>query len=489
MSFNQYNAQAAATINIDDIASSYTNRSILLRLQSGDCPVFKELWIRHEVDDEQIEEDYVPESSHDMGWLGYFIGKNEPLKTLNVRQFDPPEGESVSDLLIPFLEGVSTNKSMQELDIHDMDMVECRLFTILYPFFKNNQCLKSIAFHRCAFGVEGCRLFASTLGNSTNKSLEIVELDSNGTAEEGLVDIITALSIYPQLKTLSLIGNHLSTIGCIALATLLQHSSTKLKHLRLSNNEINDEGIEALVPILAHHNHLHSLKLCNNQSVTSKGWQQLSIILRNPNSKLTTLQISNNHIDDEVVATYAASLTNNGALVTLDLGLILGGLKGTSSFKHLLCDTSSVNSTFLSNHIIQHLTIMDPSIDRLNEVNRRNDKKEVAMVKILQHHNDFDMLPFFEWDFKVLPLMIDWFERASLITMPRNFEPNIGPRKLSCIYQYVRGMPLLYVEARLRKELDDIKAAELHLEEEKRRVALLQERKRSIIEKLGLPSS
>ena len=101
------------------------------------------------------------------------------------------------------------------------------------------------------------------------------------------------------------------------------------------------------------------------------------------------------------------------------------------------------------------------------------------------------MLPFFEWEFKVLPLMINWVERASAITTPPNFQPSIGQRKLSSIYQFVRGMPVLYVEARLMKELEDIKAAELQLdlEEEKRRVALLQERKRSIIEKLGLPNS
>ena len=111
------------------------------------------------------------------------------------------------------------------------------------------------------------------------------------------------------------------------------------------------------------------------------------------------------------------------------------------------------------------------------------------MIKILLSHNDFDMLPFFEWEFKVLPLIVNWLERASAITMPSNFQPNIGQRKLSSIYQFVRGMPLLYVETRLMKELEDIKAAELQLEEEKRRVALLLERKRSIIEKLGLPSS
>ena len=76
------------------------------------------------------------------------------------------------------------------------------------------------------------------------------------------------------------------------------------------------------------------------------------------------------------------------------------------------------------------------------------------------------MTPFFEWEFKVLPLVITWFERASTITMPSNFEPNIGPRKLSSIYQFVRGMPLLYVETRLRKELEDIKSKESQMDEE-----------------------
>ena len=214
------------------------------------------------------------------------------------------------------------------------------------------------------------------------------------------------------------------------------------------------------------------------------------------------LEISGNNVDDEAVAAYAHSLTNNGSLITLSmLGIqqLSNGISSPiveSAFSKLLCDTSSVNVTFLSNHIIENfifsLRSTDQSLEQLKQVNRMEDKKEVAMIKILLSHDDLDMLPFFEWEFKVLPLMIDWFERAAAITMPngRNIgRRKLGRRKLSSIYQFVRGMPLLYVEARLRKELEDIKAAELHLEEEKRRVALLQERKRSIIEKLGLPSS
>ena len=76
------------------------------------------------------------------------------------------------------------------------------------------------------------------------------------------------------------------------------------------------------------------------------------------------------------------------------------------------------------------------------------------------------MLPFFEWESKVLHLVLSWLERASAYEMPRGFEPNIDERKLSTIYQFVRGMPVLYVETRLRKELEDIKAEQSQMEEQ-----------------------
>jgi len=95
------------------------------------------------------------------------------------------------------------------------------------------------------------------------------------------------------------------------------------------------------------------------------------------------------------------------------------------------------------------------------------------------------MTPFFEWEFKVLPLMMNWFVRAWGI-VPRNVEPNIGPRKLSSIYQFVRGMPVLYVETCLKKELDDIKAELSQMEgESNEQRQQLERRKISIMERLG----
>ena len=159
-------------------------------------------------------------------------------------------------------------------------------------------------------------------------------------------------------------------------------------------------------------------------------------------------------------------MTNNNKLLRIYLNNNPITDDGWDAFSKLLCDSSSVNATFLSNHTLQYVSSdANAIIGPLLDLNERNDKKEVATIKILQSHDDFDMQPFFEWEFKVLPLVLGWLETASVLEMPENFEPNIERRKLSTIYQFVRGMPVLYVETRLRKELEDIKSEESQMEE------------------------
>ena len=100
---------------------------------------------------------------------------------------------------------------------------------------------------------------------------------------------------------------------------------------------------------------------------------------------------------------------------------------GWQAFSKVLCDTTSVNATFLSNHTLRSLGLNANEIEVIGpllELNERNDKKEIATIKILQTHDDFDMLPFFEWEFKCLPMVLGWLERASVCDMPENFEPN-----------------------------------------------------------------
>ena len=480
-----YDAQADS-INIEDIATNDNNRIILRRMKRNN-PDDDALYIQnlHDQDGEACE-DYVPEGAHDMGWLGYFIGKNDQLRQLSLSAFTPTSGTSIAEVLEPFFMGVNNNKSIRELNFEGIDPLGGRIFTMLGPFFENCSTLIDLTLIESHLGDVGSRLLALAIGSSKHKSLKTVALIGSDISDEGSVDIITALSMHSNLKQLDIIGNSLSTKGCTALSTLLRCSATRLRKLYLTNNEINDEGIDALVPVLKNCSHLQTLVLSNNLAVSLRGWQQLATILEAPNSiNLTELTIMSNNIDDQTKAKFVSALVNNDTFKCLyGIGRPITSVsKAGKVLLRLLCDTSSINSTYLSNHTLRHFGCIpneDP-IKALLELNKRQNKKEVAIIKILQHHNDFDTVPFFEWEFKVLPLIIDWFERASLVTMPVGFEPNIGSRKLSSIYQFVRGMPLDYVEVRLKKELEDIKAEELRKEQE---LAILAERKRGIIDRL-----
>ena len=157
-----------------------------------------------------------------------------------------------------------------------MDLLGGRMFTMLCPFFENSSTLCHVTIRECTLEDNGWRLLALAIGSSKHKSLKTVLLIGNNTSDEALVDIITSLSMHPQIEDVYLTGNRLATNGCKVLSTLLSCSATRLKYLNLSNNEINDEGIDALVPGLTNCSHLKTLKLDNNTSITLRGWQQLA---------------------------------------------------------------------------------------------------------------------------------------------------------------------------------------------------------------------
>ena len=459
------------------------------------------MWIQNEHDEDGDEDEdwedcirYFPEGAYDMGWLGYFVGKNDHFEQLVIRPFTPTSGSSVRDVFGPFFRGVCNNKSIQTISFSGVDLLGGEVFTMLGSFFKNNHNLINIHIDECAFRDEGVRLFALAIGSITHRSLKEVDLRHSNIDEEGMVEIITALSTHPYLQHLHLTGNRLHKNGCVALATLLRCSAKELQYLYLSTTEVNDEGIEALVPALANCSNLKHLRINNNPSITTRGWQRFAAILESPSCNLTSLHVVQNNVDDEAADVFANALANNHTLEEMNLwGNPSITAVGQQAFSKVLCNTSSINTTFLSNHTLRYLggdgLNENAIIGSLLELNRRDDKEEVAMIKILQYHNDFDMLPLFEWEFKVLPLVLSWLERVSEYDMPEDFEPNIEERKLSTIYQFVRGMPVLYVETRLRKELEDIKAREKQMEEEQMRLQqelqMLQKRKGSIMKKLG----
>ena len=119
--------------------------------------------------------------------------------------------------------------------------------------------------------------------------------------------------------------------------------------------------------------------------------------------------------------------------------------EGWTSFSRVLCDTSSINNTFLSTHTLESLVIpsdMPPGLASSLALNLSEDKKQVATEKILKHHRHFYMQPFFEWDLKVLPIAINWFERARSVDC--NYAERVDELKLEAIYQFIHAMPEVF---------------------------------------------
>ena len=77
----------------------------------------------------------------------------------------------------------------------------------------------------------------------------------------------------------------------------------------------------------------------------------------------------------------------------------------------------------------------------------------MAIKKIQKYHPNIDMEPLFEWDsegeqtLKALPFVIDWFGRvdAAVAGDQDREDYHIENRKLSAIFQFAKGMPLMFV--------------------------------------------
>ena len=145
------------------------------------------------------------------------------------------------------------------------------------------------------------------------------------------------------------------------------------------------------------------------------------------------------------------SLRGNNRLTYL--GLYSGDAtityKGWDALSGLLCDSSSLNGTYHSNHTLAHMKIYLEDLDihhggsplrltatlwSLLKLNCDRDKKRVAVKKILRYHSKLDMEPFLEWDLKVLPVAVAWFKRARRYAGSE--EGNVDAKKLSSIYQF-----------------------------------------------------
>ena len=344
-------------------------------------------------------------TSSDFSTLGAYIGENTHLTTLYVNENEIELNEPCTGLF----EGLKQNSSINELVINDVGILSpyiigqdwCILTEILQTYQENNSHLTR--FRICGTCLRrGFNVVVATLRSCTN--LTKIELHNCMITDEQLLSVIEAVGEY-HLEVLKLGGNRIgnSNDGCVALATLLEDPNSYLRRLALAVNNIDLDGATAIVSSLSN------------------------------NTKLTHLSLDNNPCWEA-----GSSLKN--------------------VLSRLLANTSSISSTYSSNHTLEKLKMdsRDDHIDNLMRINRSsNDKGHVAMRKILKYHPNIDLEPLFEWNMegdgehnlKALPYVIAWFDRAGEAVAGDDERESykISERKLTAVYQFAKAMPLLFV--------------------------------------------
>jgi hypothetical protein len=140
--------------------------------------------------------------------------------------------------------------------------------------------------------------------------------------------------------------------------------------------------------------------ISNVMCLTTDGWRVIAHIPQT-SSNVISLHLGGDNVNNDIVISFAAALVTNKCL----RNLILHGHEITDriwgAFSDVLCDDSSVQCTYHSNHTLQSLQINDQwnrmqipdNIARVLKLNSTNeDKVALARQKIIAiHFSDSNM--------------------------------------------------------------------------------------------------
>ena len=148
---------------------------------------------------------------------------------------------------------------------------------------------------------------------TNNSGLEHFHLYNNDLKSFADV-ILKALQGISKLKTLNLSGNHMTEQVAEDLAIVIKNNPG-LEHLHLSNNDLKSSAV-VILKVLHENFKLKTLNLSGNH-MTEQVAEDLAIVIKN-NSGLEHLHLSNNDLKSSAVMILKA-LQGNSKLKTLNL--------------------------------------------------------------------------------------------------------------------------------------------------------------------------
>jgi hypothetical protein len=456
----EYYDMLAQIIDLRNITSCKKNREILRKLRDNAWDEDIILTVRnYPSEDNPGGVNFCAEEDDDWGWLGYFIGKNKQIRTLDLAHLTELECRGYA-----FMNGLCRNDSIEGLRFHYTDID----FGLFSHFIIHNSNLKDLRFFYVDIGLENARSLAMALQQRLCKSLTGFCINGNNIEDEALGEITTALRSYPYLKELCVATNSLiGRGGCESLGTIIRSAALHVKDILFVENDFDDGDLQTLVAALTNTSSLRQLDLSRNRSITATGLRALARLFHS-SCLLETLLLGGMNIGDEGAEVLADGLMGNTSLKHLVITPISAGItsSGWSAFSRLLCDDSSINNTYQSNHTLEHIGgdyyyMPNPDGSRFHsrggfqgipsnvawylKMNKKYSMKDTAKIKIINSHPDIPVEVFFQYKLKLLPFLVRWFGRfgVSKCRTPQK-------RELSAVYKFIRGMPMLVVDSQVK---------------------------------------
>lgn len=313
--------------------------------------------------------------------------------TLTSISFGP---NSITDekIIQMFAKTLTVNTILKEIDLSGNDLRYTNKLGLqsLFQAIKTHPNLQSLDLRSCNLGAHRMATFTSILHNMALISLN---LDENRIGLIGAKDLGKALEKNSTLQSISLKSNQLDGANIKYLVNGLQYHKT-IQSINLSDNEIGELGSKMTRKLL---NHPSIKQLDLSYSYGNLGRRDVSKLAKalEKSTKLQSLKIKSNGIDDSGAASLAKALKKNTTLLSLNLGWNNIRHKGLKAITNALNSNKSL--TFISlkgNDIdsegaeyIADLLKNNPTIHSINLGANTIDKVGIEkLVSALQNNNN-----------------------------------------------------------------------------------------------------
>ena len=334
---------------------------------------------------------YSPESLPGWKRLGTLLGNNNSVTKLTItfpwNRIIPRRTQFNS--LISLAYGLKKNRNIKCISFHDVDFREYNdktFFMSMVSFFRNNRCLRDLQMYDCSLDLECWHLLGRCIERSLIKtiiiegtvmstrsltsissafhgSLDKLSLTNCGIDDRHINTITKCWKIDNSVPTTIDLSNNpdIDDCACGYLSCIM----VAVSNLSLENTPIGNNGVYSLLSYTRATNNgvgsalrlnggsaLRTLNL-DGTDINDIACETLQTLLQHESYSVKKLSLNRNNITSKGLLVLLNGLKNNKHLQVLSLMRNNIGKHEWGQILTLLCDESTIDSTYFSNHTLR----------------------------------------------------------------------------------------------------------------------------------------